>query len=162
MTRQDTRGGEAPLDSATVSRLLGMGMSEPRRPVDDLIERLGRRDGARWFRALLAAGPLGSGGADPERLLVEGKASLEIMRSLKESAKALFRERRDDPEARLGSIAAYFLCVAAALVHHGTLICGRDRREVEEVLIDLGVAVPGGWGALLARAAAACGGGASQ
>lgn len=133
-------------------RLLKLGLTEPRRPIDDLIERLSRADGATWFQALCQRPPLSSLNAlgSAGEGMIQGRASVAQLTELKEAGKQLLRE--PGPEARLTGMAAYFLAVGAALANHGALICSRPRAELDPVLLDLATVLPGPWSDMLCRA----------
>jgi hypothetical protein len=147
----DEPDGLPRLDDATVRRFLELGLAGPRRPVDDLVERLERHDGESWMQAVLEKGPPGLHGPATD-LLVSGMATLEQLVSIKEKSKGLLRRDRET-DVRLAGMLSYFLAIAAALVHHGAQISGRSREELTPVLLDLASATPSPWCELLAGAA---------
>jgi hypothetical protein len=134
----------------TASKLLRLGMSRPRRPVDDLIDRLGASDGARWLDSVLEAAPLADLGV-PASWFATGAPTLDELNAVKERSKDIVRSG-PDKETRLAGIAGYFLSIAVALRIHGELITGRRRDEVDAVLLDLAEAAPSPFNDLLSAA----------
>lgn len=126
--------------------LLRLGLSDPPRPVDELIERLRAADGASWLATTLERGPL-AGVGNATDVLVEGRCTPEQLRTVKDEARAM--SKKSDARDRLAGIAAYFLAIAAGLRHHGTLLTSRDRAAVNEVLLDLAEAAPDPFSGLL-------------
>jgi hypothetical protein len=139
--------GDLPL--AHASRLLRMGLSGPRRPVDDLIDRLRRPDGSPWLTSALAAAL--APGESPRELLIDGGGSLERLRAIKERGKAMLQSFTT-PQERLSGLACYFMSIAAALRHHRTPIGGRDDDELRSALLDLAESAPPPWDDLVAQA----------
>ena len=133
-----------------LSRLLRVGLAPGARPVDELIARLRREDGAAWFTRAIDSSPASACGPATARLL-EGKATLEELRGVKEASKALLHQACDR-EPRLRCFVSYFLSVAAALVHHCTRITSRGD-DLEGIFLDLAEAAPAPWADFLARAA---------
>jgi hypothetical protein len=144
---EGSRSPALPLETAT--RLLRLGLSEPRRPVDDLIDRLGAADGATWLEGALerVLGDLGSA----REQLVEGRATIAQLASVKEHSQTLLRAG-PDADSRLAGIAGYFLALAAALRHHGHALSSRGRDELDAVLLDLATAAPSPFSELLSGA----------
>lgn len=138
------------LDPKTTARLLELGLSGPRKPADDLLERLERKEGRRWFSDRVLAGISEGGFENPDRL-APGEATLEELIALKDWSKGEVSGSSGD--RRLAGLAGYFLAVAAALVHYQKLICGRTRGELDPVLFDLATAVPSPWDDLFVKAA---------
>ncbi|HVR74254.1 MAG TPA: hypothetical protein VMT52_07980 [Planctomycetota bacterium] len=140
------------IEGGRLSRLLRLGLSGEREPVDELISRLDAPDGRAWLEAVVDRGPLA---LEPSRpladLLAEGKAPLEVMLLLKKRANALLG-RLEPKEDFLCGIAGYFFTVAAALVHHGTMISSQDEERLEAVFRKLSHSVPEPWKSLLRRA----------
>lgn len=136
---------------AAASELLRTALSGPRRPVDGLIERLGRDDGAEWFDRTLRR--LTASPDEPAALFVRGDAGLDSLIAFKEKAKGAVA---DGPtiEATIEASALYFIAVAAALRHHRRLITTRDRDELAEALIDLAAALAPPWRDLAIEASA--------
>ncbi len=143
-------GEGSPLALNTASKLMRLGISRSRRPVDDLIDRLREPDAAEWLDTALRSGPIPDDGA-PVALLVEGTATAEDLVSLTERSKALLRTAGAGSQ-RLPGVAGYFLSIAAALRHHGVLITDRSRDELDPVLLDLAEAAPAPYGDMLSAA----------
>lgn len=151
--RSVPRTGDSDPTGERLSRLLALGIRGPGRPLDALLSRLSEPDASDWLRAAIETGPLGTLGPRAEGLY-EGRATVEELAAVKEECKALLRAS-DCEESRLVSMLSYFLAVAAALVHHDTLISSRSRLELEPLLLDLAEVAPSPWPELLARAALA-------
>ena len=134
-----------------LSRFLLLGLRGEERPLDRLIERLSRADGESWFRNALESIP-DVKGRSPVEQLAEGWASVQELCAIKDRCKHL-RARSSGEEDILVSMLGYFLAVAAALVHHATVISGRSGKDLEPLLLDLATTVPEPWSDLLARAA---------
>ena len=143
----------ANLDSPSVQQLLRVGLSEPRRPIDSLTERLDQSDGAAWLESALTRGPIGGVG-DATALIIEGGATVEDLMAIKERSKLGYASAGNEDERRI-VLLAYFLAVAAALLHHDRLITSQPRESVNEMLIDLGGSLPATWAAFAERAALA-------
>jgi hypothetical protein len=137
------------VEKATV--FLRLGLEGPRRPVDDLIDRLRRSSGGSWLNDALQAGPLKGQGSASE-LLIDGKATIAQLIAIKDRSKALVKEAVAG-ELRLAGIAGYFLSIAAGLQHHGKLITTRDHDQLAEILLDLAEAAPEPFKGLLSHAA---------
>lgn len=132
------------------TRLLSVGVVGPRRPVDDLIERLHREAGGAWFERVVDSAlreAIGREGAD----LLAGRVSLDELGAAKEAAKRAMRSAIGRDEAT-GATAMYFAAIAGALAHHGECITSRGRDDLTVVLVDLAAAAPPPWRALLERA----------
>jgi hypothetical protein len=143
----------ANLTELDASRLLQLGLSGPRRPVDALIDRLSQLDGHRWLESALTVGPA-SVFEDPENALIHGRATLDQLKQMKDGGKSLMKQSRDR-ETRLIAIAGYFVAIAAAMAHYGNRICSREREELNPILLDLAAVAPNKWSELLSRAALA-------
>jgi hypothetical protein len=139
------------LDSPSVQQLLRVGLSEPRRPIDSLTERLDQADGAAWLGSALERSPIGKIG-DPKAVIIYGDASVDDLMMIKENSKRGYAEAQDEDQ-RHRVLLAYFLAVAAALVHHERLITSQPRESVNEMLTDLGGSLPGQWAAITEQAA---------
>lgn len=140
------------LTTSDASRMLELGLSSPRRPVDDLIDRLSLPGAGDWLAQTLAQGPAGAFG-DPASYLAEGKATLDQLLAVKQSSKSLLNTV-DDPATRLAALAGYFFAIAAALVQHKSNISSRSLSELEPVLLDLASVTAEPWTSLLAGASA--------
>lgn len=138
-------------------RLLQMGMVQPFRPVDTLIERLTCSGGHEWFRKVLSDPPFSTpfpGNADLALVgghaLLTGRVMLNQLIGLKEAAKSQARDT--DRNVRVAARAGYDLAIAAALAHHGIVITGQKRGELMLALTDLADALPEQWAELIHRA----------
>lgn len=133
------------------SLFLRLGMSAPRRPVDDLIDRLKKGDGASWLPVALENGPM-RGMGSPVEMLVQGKATAQQCGVIKDHSKVFVR-KAVDTDARVAGIAGYFLAIAAGLKHHGLLITTRERAGLRDILLDLAEALPKPYSELVSQAA---------
>ena len=118
-----------------VTRLLGLALRQPHRPVDDVIDRLRQPDGEAWLAAALRSGP------SPDsrgmfQALQSREVDLKTLQSMKAASKQMLKERTE-PDTRTAPVLVYFLVIAAALARHGVLITSHTRDEVDEILIDL-------------------------
>ena len=68
------------LTATNATRLLRLGLDEPVRPIDALLDRLSRPNGAKWLDTALQASPASTFGT-PRHCLAEGGASLGQLRS---------------------------------------------------------------------------------
>ena len=132
-------------------RLLRMGMVQPFRPVDALIDKLLTPEGPDWLRRALMGPPFTcdpalAGGA----ALLSGRVMLTQLMNLKEVSKAQARD--SDQSSRLAARAGYDLAIAAAVVHYGRVITTQRKSEQAMALGDLGEALPQPWAALVAQA----------
>lgn len=140
----------ADLNERSALRLLRLGLSQPNRPVDALIDRLLAPGGHDWFRKTLQGPTFRTCVGEPESALVRGRVLLVQLTALKEAAKSLGADR--DRENRLIARAAYDLSIAAALAHFGRIITGQRRSELLPVLTDLSEALPEPWSEMVLRA----------
>lgn len=128
--------------------LLRMGLVQPFRPVDALIDKLLSPDGHDWFRRALSGPPFTcdrarAGGQG----LISGRVMLTQLVALKEASKAQARDV--DPGARLAARAGYDLAIAAALAHYGRMITSQRRAELSMALTDLAEALAEPWAGLV-------------
>ena len=137
-----------PLGTAT--QLLRLGLTGPRRPVDDLIDRLGEPDGANWLIEALDQGVLAGLGSAVGQL-AEGEATVEQLAEIKERSQSQLRTGLDR-DSRLAGIAGYFLTLAAGLRHHGHALSSRSRDDLDPVLLDLATVAPSPFSELLSDA----------
>ncbi len=140
-------GGE--ISSSDAAQLLSMGLNDPRRPVDDLIERLAAADGHAWLTRVVGR----------HAALVQSidraaarRPSLESLVALKEQEKEHLAEAATVDEA-LAALAAYCVCVASALALHGVLISSQARDDWDTLLVDLAEVMPAPWREVLIEAA---------
>lgn len=138
-------------DRAT--KMLRLGLVGPRRGVDDLIDRLRTPDGWSWWETCMSE--LGEGSAkDAATRLVNGEATLDFLAKAKTRHKA--KLGAGNPTAmRLSSMAAYYVCVAAALVHFKKSITGQDPEMLSEALADLAASTPEPWSGMIGQASLA-------
>lgn len=140
-------------DSARVSRLLRLGLSEKRTPVDELVDFL-RGSGSEAFDALVREGPLAS---DAEALCAPGGARAppaDRYRELYDDAKRALAAA-SSREDRLSSLLAWFLVVACGRVHRGLALSSRRREDLDPLLLEIALLAPSPWDDLLTRAVAA-------
>ncbi len=145
------------LGDAEARRLLQMGLVQPFRPVDALIDRVLAPGGPEWFRKALLGPPFT---CDPAlaggQALLTGRVMLTQLVNLKEAGKAQARDV--DQNARLAARAGYDLALAAALVHYGRMITTQRRSELALALGDLAEALPEPWAGFVNRAVERLGG----
>lgn len=147
----DVNASFAQLDSSQATRLLKLGISGPKRRVDPLIDRLRSSAGKAWFAGIFKKAPFATL-ADPVDRLAEGRATLDEIVAFKDAAKhAVTKATGSDTE--LAGVAAYYMAIAAALAHHGSLISSVNRPELDAVLLDLAEVLPSPWSELASRAA---------
>lgn len=135
---------------AQASTLLRLGLLGPRRPIDDLADRLAEPGSSSWLDSMLEIGTTASIG-QPRSVLITG-APVELLARIKDEGKRRYRAA-ETADGRLGGLALYFVAIAAALVHHRTNICSRSPDVLHGALVDLASAAPGAWSDLLTRAA---------
>jgi hypothetical protein len=141
------------LQGDRATRMLRLGVVGPRRGVDDLIDRLRTPDGWQWWETCM--GELGEGSAkDAAARLVNGEADLKFITAGKERHKSTMGAGHSAP-TRLASMALYYVCVSAAVVHHARLITGQNPELLSEALADLAASTPEPWSDLIGKAAAA-------
>lgn len=143
---------------ADATSLLSHAFAGPARPIDDVIDRLTRPDGERWFMSVVDnamrdasipashIAPL----ARAERHDHDAVPSLQDWAALKRSAKDSLR-RAATAEARVQATLTYFIAVGTALALHAEVMTSMPREDLEDVLIDLADAAPQPWSALLRR-----------
>ena len=130
--------------------LLRIGL-EPTRPSDELIKRLSKADGEKWFAEVLEQARCRAIGL--ERILENDQPpSLADLRKMKSAAKECFRGQSDDDDARLGGLAGYFLVLAAGLRDHDELLSRQERIVVAETFRELSVWVGEPWSDVLRAA----------
>jgi len=136
------------LADAQARRLLQMGLVQPFRPVDALIDKLLTPGGTDWLRRALSGPPFT---CDPAlaggQALLSGRVMLTQLMNLKEASKSQARD--SDQNSRLAARAGYDLALAAALVHYGRLITSQRKSELAMALGDLAEALPEPWAGLV-------------
>lgn len=142
---------EPPVTPRQARDLLRVAAPATPRPVDRLIDRLKRTDGAEWFGGVMERFTRRVAGRSAEALL-EGRLSPETLTRGKEQAKTLLAEATS-LEDEIAATACYFMTCAAARAHHGIRIHRDESGAVEAALVDLADALPAGW-AEMARAGA--------
>lgn len=150
---EDDHDASAAVTPDQAARLLGIARHGPRRPVDDLIDRLRRPDGGAWFERTLD-GFLGATLSETAHALERGRIGTIPLVAAKEAAKTRM-VNAPSREAALEATACYFGVVASALAHFGEVITSRGREELDPLLIDLSDAAPPGWSSVFRRAAEA-------
>lgn len=139
------------LNPSVANEMLRMGVSDVRRPIDRLVDRLRTPGGPEWLLDTLRL-PVWSLQDDPETAIARGRLSLAALDSLKERCKlAAFSD--PDSNLRLVATGGYYLAIAAAAVHHNRLITSLPQDELANALLDLGEALPEPWTGMLGRAA---------
>ncbi len=137
------------LNEGQASRLLALGNAGPRRPVDDVIDRLAHPDGTAWFAT--AVFPLKGLAAALTRREAALPALDELI-VLKEKAKAALADAATRDEASAAT-ALYFVAVAAARALHDAGISSQPPHELAGVMADLAGAAPDPWAEILMEAA---------
>jgi len=153
------RPAETAADTSTLtygraSRLLRLAMTEdqeaPLTPVDAVVARLRQPDAADWLATVFDTLAKHAGGPVQTELLTP-TAPLPRLTSLKDTCTRLAADT-DDPDSLLAGTLGYLLCVAAALAHHGVLITGRDRAELDAALLSLRELLRAPWPDLVGQA----------
>lgn len=134
------------IDERVAARLLELGQLPPRRSADLLLEEL-QMGGSHRIESLLAGSPVGARGAD----LLAGRLDLGDLVALKDAC--LEGPGHASVRDHLERLAGYLACVAAALRHHGRLVCNQDTERVHDVLVDLALVTPEAWSELFFLAA---------
>lgn len=134
------------------STLLRLGLLGPRRPIDDLADRLSEPGAATWLDSMLEIGTTAAIGK-PRSVLLMGATSIEDLGKVKDEGKRRYRSS-ETADGRLGGLAIYFVAIAGGLVHHRRNICSRPPDVLHAALLDLASASAGHWSDLLTKAAA--------
>ncbi len=129
----------------SVTYFLELGVERRNRPVDLLIERLGKADGETWLAGVLEKAP------DPWFLSLEGSPALEMLEEFKQQAKVDFAGA-DEADARMAGLLSYLFVIAAGLNCHGRLISSQPSGEIASTLLDLSAALPAPWNDYIAQA----------
>lgn len=140
------------LSDEQATRLLSIGVRGPHRPVDELIECLGRDAGHAWFERVIETF-LRQAAARPAEALLDGSITIDELQRAKSAAKRGMQQAIG-PEEAAGATALYFCAVAAALAHHGERITSRPDEDLLPALADLAEAVPDRWRPVFERAIA--------
>ncbi|MBX3317001.1 MAG: hypothetical protein KF902_09090 [Phycisphaeraceae bacterium] len=140
------------IGESQASTLLRLGLLGPRRPIDDLADRLAEPGAAHWLDSVLEIGTTASIGK-PRSILLMGETALADLVKVKDEGKRRYR-MADTADGRLGGLAIYFVAIASGLVHHKQNICSRPPDVLHAALLDLAAAAAGHWSDMLTRAAA--------
>lgn len=139
------------------SKILALAAAPALRPVDFLIAESRLVRDPHWFaRAfsevaaleLGAAVPPASGDPTAWHAHAPATAVLEAWRS---RSKFAF-EAAGDVHARNAALLVYAWCIAASLVHHGTLGSSQPREDVDQLLAEVATALPEPFASLPRRA----------
>ena len=98
------------------STLLRLGLLGPRRPIDDLADRLSEPGAATWLDSMLEIGTTAAIGK-PRSVLLMGATSIDDLGKVKDEGKRRYRSS-ETADGRLGGLAIYFVAIAGGLVHH--------------------------------------------
>lgn len=140
------------IGESQASTLLRLGLVGPRRPIDDLADRLAEPGAAHWLDTVLEVGTTASIGKARSVLLM-GETTVHDLIKVKDEGKRRYRSS-ETADGRLGGLAIYFVAIAGGLVHHKRNICSRPPDVLHAALLDLAAASTGHWSDLLTRAAA--------
>lgn len=138
------------ISSLHVSRLLELGLSKEREPIDGLVARLRSKDGSGWLRKAMESGRIGAL-TEWEAIANAAGAPISLLRSIKDRANALLRDPVDQDALHAG-MSGYFIAIAAGLAQHGVLLTRQPRGKLEPILRKLSEAAPGPWAELFLRA----------
>jgi hypothetical protein len=140
----------AELNDDKTIHLIRIAAADLPKPDSDLRSRLRAADAAAWIDTEVGrvAAAVGSSAA----AVVEGTASLEMLRRMKSRAVAMARENLHARD-RMSALLVHRLVVASALLHHGVLISESTREVWDDRLLDLALDAPEPWQSLLRRAA---------
>jgi hypothetical protein len=138
------------LNDDRTMHLLRIAASDLPRPMEDLQERLRAPGSAEWLeneleRVLLPEGVLPAS-------LRSGGVDLAALRRAKTRAVRLATNSLNGRD-RMAALVAHDFVVAAALLHHRTLISERPREHWDDRLIELAVSTPEPWRTFLRLAA---------
>lgn len=134
-----------------LSRLLPIGLSKNRRPIDELLEYLEEFDRNDGTLTVLWDGAVGLDGLEKE--LTNVIPDLNRLKDLKAKAKTIIKSP-SDRLSLLGSMLAYFLIIASSLVHHGQPLSSQSLKKLTEAFRELSLVTPDPWKGLLERATA--------
>lgn len=135
------------------STLLRLGLLGPRRPIDDLADRLSEPGASTWLDGMLEVGTTTAVGLPRSVLLAPG-TTVEQFGKIKDEGKRRYRTA-ETADGRLAGLAIYFVAIAGALDQHKKNICSRPLDVLHAALLDLAASAPGVWSELLTRAASA-------
>jgi len=138
------------LTANNATRLLKAGLARPRRPIDEVLERLGEPGGAEWLESAIAAVTGISGAA--WTATAEGVPSLDELKAGKDRAKKALGKARTGPDVAAAT-AAYFVTVSAAIARHGSTISSQPPNELAGPVAELAAVAPDSWAGMLREAA---------
>lgn len=128
------------MEASAVTRLLRMGLSPARRPIDALIDRLRARDGESWLDLQLGVEMPQTERMIASRILAR-QAQLDDLLRMKDLSKLRLAQVHTEPE-RVSALLGYFLAVAGGLAQYGLVITSRAGEELEIAMLDLAEAAP--------------------
>lgn len=137
------------LEDGVFARMLQLGLTG--RPIDALLDRLEQGSESCWLDRGIAT----LTNEDARGAFLDGKATVEKLRSLKEKAKTEFESALLSPESKdegLAAFAVYLFSIAAAFLHHRVWISGLPRCEVSFHLSEVSGAIEEPWRSFLMRA----------
>lgn len=143
------RPGSREISRSDAAQLLSIGLTDPRRPVDDLIERLAGPGGHDWLARAVGGNDLLMQAVDDD---AADRPSLESLIAMKDREKDRLAEAATVDES-LGALAGYCLCVGSALAIYGVLISSQSRDDWDALLVDLAEVMPPPWQDVLISAA---------
>ncbi len=143
--------GARSLEPETLSTLLRMGLEGPRRPVDDLIDRIAQPDGHAWLDRMIRHDlPLGERRIIPR--VLHRQAQLDEVHELKAMAKERLAQVRTSQD-RVSALLSYFVAIAGGLAQFHLSITSRGADDLVPALLDLAEAMPDRMAGLFADAA---------
>ena len=143
--------GARSLEPETLSTLLRMGLEGPRRPVDDLIDRIAQHDGHAWLDRMIRHDLPAGERRIIQRVLLR-QAQLDEVHELKAMAKERLAQVRTSQE-RVSSLLSYFAAIAGGLAQFRLSITSRGAGDLVPALLDLAEVVPERMASLFADAA---------
>jgi hypothetical protein len=133
------------------SLMLKLGLPGPRNAADDLVNFLESLEGPAWAARVIEEPPFNANRAATASLFTS-KVPLESLQALKEAGKEMVK-RPTTRSVYLAGLAAYYLAIASALLHHGQVITRTPRAELNQILIELASVAPAPWRELFVAAA---------
>jgi hypothetical protein len=139
---------ETPLTDDQTTLLLQTGLAGASRPIDDLIDRLCRPDGATWLSDAIASGTSES----HVSMLIHGPVDSSTILRIKGASKSGMARATTQKEM-LRALAGYCVSVASGLVHLKQLASSQRGSEWADALGDLAAAVDTPWREFFTKAA---------
>ncbi len=143
--------GARSLEQETLSTLLRMGLEGPRRPVDDLIDRIAQRDGHAWLERMIRHEIPACERRIIQRVLLR-QAHLDEVHDLKAMAKERLAQVRTSQE-RATALLSYFIAIGGGLAQFHLSITSRGAGDLVPALLDLAEVMPEREASLFADAA---------